>query len=98
MEDLARRLSDFWLTSGIEAPILRIFRDSPVDSEDTGLCFACGRDDHVLGDWLIVGIHRLIRERPSLARFTRLPIGFLAERSHAQEEWQVMPFEESDEG
>ncbi len=81
-------------TARFEEPILRVTHDEPVDDQDSGWCFSCGRGGHSDDEWLMVLPNRYFAADPSLRDVLTMPFGHSADRQRPDQPWEMQQLEE----
>lgn len=71
------------------APVLRAVRDEPQDENDSGWALACGQDDHITKDYLIVDLDRHASKDETLVEILELPVNTLAVRAGKDQPWII---------
>lgn len=71
------------------AAVLRAVRDEPLDENDSGWALACGQDDHLTKDYLIVDLDRYASKDISLVEILALPVNTLAVRANKNQPWVI---------
>jgi hypothetical protein len=71
-------------------PVRLVSRNLPVEEADSGWVFACGLDEHLKEDWMVVGVKNVLKKHPSVEPVLRALIpGDTVEREDVGQPWQL---------
>jgi len=69
--------------------VLRAVRDTPLDDDDSGRCFACGQDGHETEDYLLVNLDRYARADQNLKDVLGSAINTVSRRDAIGQPWII---------